>query len=112
MRVTNLFVGMERISEINSLPHYLYEMPFLLLRLPPSPRAEIIVAHGGALTGHWEFDLAIVSVFFAILSYSFLLPGDAPRGIGRVLIYGVSALFFIGALTLAVFGFRSVSLGQ
>lgn len=87
-------------------------MQFLLLRLPTSPRVEIIVAHGGALTGHWEFDLAIVSVFFAILSYSFLLPGDAPQGIGRAVIYGAVSLCFIGALVLAVMGFRSVALGQ
>ena len=72
----------------------------------------VIVAHGGALTGHWEFDLAISLVFFAIISYSFLLPVDAPRGLGRLVIYGMAILCFIGALVLAVTGFRSVALGQ
>lgn len=79
---------------------------------PPLSPASLIVAHGGALTGHWEFDLAITCVFFAIISYSFLLPADAPRGIGRVVIYGAVGLCFIGALVLAVMGFRSVALGQ
>lgn len=79
---------------------------------PPLLPASILVAHGGALTGHWEFDLAIVLVFFAIISYSFLMPADAPQGIGRAVIYGAVGLCFIGALVLAVMGFRSVALGQ
>jgi hypothetical protein len=79
---------------------------------PPLSPASLIVAHGGALTGHWEFDLAITCVFFAIISYSFLLPADAPRGIGRIAIYGIAIVFFIGALILAVMGLRSLALGQ
>lgn len=78
----------------------------------PLSAARFVIAHGGALTGHWEFDLAIALVFFAIVSYSFLLPADAPRGGGRLVIYGMAILCFIGALLLAVMGFRSVALGQ
>lgn len=72
----------------------------------------IVVAHGGALTGHWEFDLAILSVFLGIIAYSFLLPHDAPQGVGRMLIYTLTIGFLFGALILAVLGFRSVALGQ
>lgn len=75
---------------------------------PPLPRVFFIHAHGGILTGHWEFDLAIAMIFFAIISYSFLLPSDAPRGAGRIIIRSVAVLFFIGALILAVVGFRSL----
>lgn len=76
--------------------------------LPPLPVLPPIHAHGGILTGHWEFDLAIALVFFAIISYSFLLPADAPRGIGRIAIQTVAGLFFVGALVLAIVGFRSL----
>lgn len=64
--------------------------------------------HYGVLTGHWEFDLAILMIFFSIIAYSFLLPANAPRGTGRVLIQTASFSFFIGALILAVLGFRSL----
>lgn len=67
-----------------------------------------LAAHGGILTGHWEFDLALLMVLLAVVAYSFLLPADAPRGIGRVLILVVAALFFAGALALAVIGFRNL----
>lgn len=63
-------------------------------------------------TGHWEFDPAIAPVFFAIISDSFLLPVDAPRGSGRLVIYGMAIVRFIGALLLAVMGVRSVAVGQ
>ncbi len=66
------------------------------------------VAHGGVLTGHWEFDLALFLVLMAVVAYSFLLPADAPRGIGRSVIIAVAALFFVGALALAVIGFRNL----
>lgn len=78
---------------------------------PLSPTS-IIVAHGGVLTGDWEFDLAIACVFFAVISYSFLLPADAPRGVGRAMIYGIAVVCLVGALVLAVMGLRSVALGQ
>lgn len=65
-------------------------------------------AHGGILTGHWEFDLAIALVFFAVISYSFLLPADAPKGVVRVGIQSVAVLFLVGALVLAVVGFRNL----
>jgi hypothetical protein len=68
----------------------------------------IVNAHGGVLTGHWEFDLAIAMVFFAVVAYSFLLPADAPTGAGRVVIQGIAVLFFLGALVMAVVGFRSL----
>jgi hypothetical protein len=64
--------------------------------------------HGGILTGHWEFDLAIACLFLAIVTYSFLLPADAPRGVGRVAILGMTGIFCAAALTLAVIGFRSL----
>ncbi|GEM_PF-3060484 len=66
------------------------------------------VAHGGVLTGHWEFDLALFLVLMAVVAYSFLLPADAPRGIGRIVILTVAALFFIGALALAALGLRNL----
>jgi hypothetical protein len=72
------------------------------------PRAGIATLHGGFLTGHWEFDLALVLIFFAVISYSFLLPADAPKGTGRRVIQAVAAVFFAGALVLAVVGFRSL----
>lgn len=68
----------------------------------------MVVAHSGVLTGHWEFDLALLFVFLAIINYSFLLPQDAPRGIGRIAIYIVSFAFLVGALVLAVVGFRGL----
>jgi hypothetical protein len=64
--------------------------------------------HGGILTGHWEFDLALLLILLAIVAYSFLLPEDAPRGRGRYAIQGVAGLFFLGALVLAIIGFRSL----
>ena len=76
--------------------------------VPTLPHVLLIRAHGGILTGHWEFDLAIAMVFFAIISYSFLLPADAPKGVGRLAIQGVAGLFFVGALVLAVVGFRNL----
>jgi hypothetical protein len=69
-------------------------------------------AHGGVLTGHWEFDLAIALVFLAVVCYSFLLPQDAPRGGGRVAIYAGVVMCLVGAGVLAVLGFRSLALGQ
>lgn len=80
---------------------------FLSNRIPSFPGIRVN-AHGGILTGHWEFDLAIAMVFFAIISYSFLLPADAPKGVGRIAIQAVASLFFVGALVLAVVGFRSL----
>lgn len=76
--------------------------------LPPLPRGSIPLDHGGVLTGHWEFDLALAMVFFAIVSYSFLLPADAPKGVGRIAIQSIALLFFVGALILAVVGFRNL----
>lgn len=74
----------------------------------PQVFVSIANAHGGILTGHWEFDLAIAMVFFAIISYSFLLPVDAPTGGGRVAIQAVAVAFFVGALVMAVVGFRNL----
>lgn len=76
--------------------------------LPPLSREVFIHAHGGVLTGHWEFDLAIALVFFAVVVYSFLLPADAPKGGGRLLIQAFALAFFIGALVMAIMGFRSL----
>lgn len=84
----------------------------MLAAIEPLAHGQILVAHGCALTGHWEFDLAILSVFLGIVVYSFLLPQDAPRGLGRILIYTLAIGFVFGALVLAVFGLRSVALGQ
>ena len=77
-------------------------------RIPPFAPPLVPTAHGGVLTGHWEFDLALFCVLMAVVAYSFLLPADAPRGIGRRLIQLVAVLFFIGALALAVVGFRNL----
>lgn len=74
----------------------------LLQRLAPAN------AHGGVLTGHWEFDLALAMVFFAVISYSFLLPADAPKGGGRLLIQSLAIAFFAGAIVLAIVGFRNL----
>lgn len=75
----------------------------------PLPKTFLVrAAHGGILTGHWEFDLALFFVLLAVVAYSFLLPADAPRGIGRVIIIFIAALFFVGALALTVFGFRNL----
>ncbi|HZQ06626.1 MAG TPA: hypothetical protein VFD70_08605 [Anaerolineae bacterium] len=76
--------------------------------IPPLRDGRIVEAHGGILTGHWEFDLALLLTLLAVVAYSFLLPADAPRGVGRLLIQSVSFLFFAGALILAVLGFRSL----
>jgi hypothetical protein len=76
--------------------------------LPPLPAPEAVNAHGGVLTGHWEFDLALAMLFFAIVSYSFLLPTDAPKSGGRIVIQSVAVLFFVGALALAIIGFRNL----
>lgn len=75
---------------------------------PPLFVREVDNAHGGVLTGHWEFDLALAMVFFAVISYSFLLPVDAPKGGGRVAIQSVAILFFVGALIMAIVGFRNL----
>ena len=75
---------------------------------PSMPHVLVVPAHGGILTGHWEFDLAIALVFFAVISYSFLLPADAPQGGARIMIQSVAVLFFVGALVLAVVGFRNL----
>lgn len=77
-------------------------------RLPPMPRISIGNAHSGVLTGHWEFDLALAMIFFALISYSFLLPADAPKGRGRMAIQVVAVLFFVGAIVMAIAGFRSL----
>lgn len=66
------------------------------------------LAHGGLLTGHWEFDLAILATFLAVVSYSFLLPADAPQGKGRWVILGITGAFALGAVTLAAIGLRSL----
>ena len=76
--------------------------------IPLSKYLAARVAHGGVLTGHWEFDLALFLVLMAVVAYSFLLPADAPRGIGRTIITAAAALFFVGALALAVIGFRNL----
>lgn len=76
--------------------------------LPPGMPSLVPRAHGGVLTGHWEFDLAILFVFLAVVAYSFLLPADAPRGVGRFVIITIAALFFFGALAMAVLGFRNL----
>ena len=78
------------------------------ITLPPLPRISPETAHGGVLTGHWEFDLALAMVFFAVLSYSFLLPADSPKGVGRLVIQSVAILFFAGAVILAIVGFRNL----
>ncbi len=75
---------------------------------PPLPHVLTITAHGGILTGHWEFDLALALIFFAVISYSFLLPADAPKGVGRMVIQSVAILFLLGALAMAVVGFRNL----
>lgn len=77
-------------------------------QLPPLQRISRATAHGGVLTGHWEFDLALALVFFAVISYSFLLPADAPRGAGRLAIQSVAIVFFAGAVVLAIVGFRNL----
>lgn len=74
----------------------------------PSKFLNARAEHGGVLTGHWEFDLALFMTLLAVVAYSFLLPADAPRGIGRAVIWTMAALFFAGALALAVFGFRNL----
>jgi hypothetical protein len=74
----------------------------------PLPRVRIMTAHGGILTGHWEFDLALFMVMLAVVAYSFLLPADGPRGSGRFVIQGIAIVFFVAALVLAVIGFRSL----
>lgn len=84
----------------------------MLSATAPLAPSSIVVAHGGVFTGHWEFDLAIACAFFAVVSYSFLLPADAPRRMGRAVIYGVAALCLIVALVLAAMGLRSMALGQ
>ncbi len=76
--------------------------------MPPLPHVPIDVAHNGILTGHWEFDLAIMFVLLSVVAYSFLLPADAPRGVGRALISSVAVVFFAAALILAVVGFRNL----
>lgn len=76
--------------------------------VPPILVTPKISAHAGILTGHWEFDLALLLVLLAVVAYSFLLPADAPKGMGRRAIQGTAALFFIAALALAVVGFRSL----
>lgn len=78
------------------------------ITVPPLPRISFETAHGGVLTGHWEFDLALAMVFFAVLSYSFLLPADSPKGVGRLVIQSVAILFFAGAVILAIVGFRNL----
>ncbi|MBI4670868.1 MAG: hypothetical protein HY741_04260 [Chloroflexi bacterium] len=80
---------------------YIQDSPPLGSFAPPT-------AHGGLLTGHWEFDLALLSLLLAVFAYSFLVPEDAPRGAGRVVIQGVALFFFVGALVLAVVGFRNL----
>lgn len=75
---------------------------------PPPGLHLALTAHGGILTGHWEFDLALFLVLMAVVAYSFLLPADAPRGIGRIIILVAAALFFASALALAVLGFRNL----
>jgi len=65
-------------------------------------------AHGGVLTGHWEFDLALLCAFLAVVAYSFLIPENAPRGAGRIVIQAVALLLFVGAIALAVIGFRNL----
>lgn len=75
---------------------------------PPPLVHDVDNAHGGVLTGHWEFDLALAMVFFAVISYSFLLPVDAPKGGGRLAIQSVAVLFFVGALVMAIVGFRNL----
>lgn len=80
----------------------------MLHRLPPLPRVSIDPAHSGVLTGHWEFDLALAMIFFAAITYSFLLPADAPKGGGRIAIQSVAVVLFIGAIVLAIVGFRNL----
>lgn len=75
---------------------------------PPLISHIAAAAHGGVLTGHWEFDLALLCVFLAVVAYSFLLPADAPRGVLRNVIQLVALLFFVSALVLAVVGFRNL----
>ena len=75
---------------------------------PPMRFGLMPPAHGGVLTGHWEFDLALFMVLMAVVAYSFLMPADAPRGAGRVVIQIIAVLFFIAALALAVIGFRNL----
>lgn len=90
----------------HNLPHF-YAMRTADF-FPPTRFGFAPTAHGGVLTGHWEFDLALFFVLMAVVAYSFLLPVDAPRGIGRRLIQMMAALFFVGALALAVIGFRNL----
>lgn len=75
---------------------------------PPFVSLLAAVAHGGVLTGHWEFDLALLCVFLAVVAYSFLLPADAPQGIMRNVIQLVALFFFVSALVLAAVGFRNL----
>lgn len=65
--------------------------------------------HGGILTGHWEFDTAILLGFFALISFSFLLPVDAPRGVGRRIIQATTITLASIALILVIAGFRSLT---
>lgn len=65
--------------------------------------------HGGILTGHWEFDTALLLGFFALMSYSFLIPADAPRGVGRRVIQATTITLASIALLLVIAGFRSLT---
>lgn len=78
----------------------------------PLVNSSPVVAHAGVLTGHWEFDLAILSIFLGVVAYSFLLPQDAPRGVARLGVYTIMLMFLTGAFVLAVMGFRSVVEGK
>ncbi len=80
----------------------------MLNRPPPFARVPVITAHSGVLTGHWEFDLALAMIFFAVVAYSFLLPADAPQGGGRIVIQSIAVVFLIGAVVMAIVGFRNL----
>jgi hypothetical protein len=69
------------------------------------------LAHGGVLTGHFEFDMAIVLTFLGMMTYSLLLPENSPKGLARRMIQSLAVLLGVTGIFFAVIGLRNLVLG-
>jgi hypothetical protein len=65
-------------------------------------------AHGGILTGHIEFDVALLLFVLGMMTSSILFLDQPPRGVARRIVLSLIAVFVAAGIISAIIGFRSL----